>query len=93
MGFRAAPLTPALSILVAANTFLLAWRLAIRAGFTAAAYGWREGLRAVPRAAVGNCVAMLAAAAALGRYRDLRRGGGPRWGKTAHVFPAVPRER
>ena len=35
---------------------LLGWRLAIRAGFTAAAHGWREGLRAVPRAAIGNGV-------------------------------------
>lgn len=86
-GTAPAPLTPGLSILIAANSLLLGWRLAIRAGFTAAAYGWREGLRAVPRAAVGNGVTMLAAAAALSRYRALRRGERLRWDKTAHAFP------
>jgi adsorption protein B len=92
-GIAPAPLPAPLSLLVAANTALLAWRLALRAGFTAASYGWREGLRAVPRAAIGNGVAMLAAAAALVRYRGMRRGGRPRWGKTAHIFPAAPPAR
>jgi adsorption protein B len=92
-GIAPAPLPPALALLISANMGLLAWRLAARATFTAAAYGWREGLRAVPRAAIANAVAMLAAAAALGRYRALRRGGRPRWGKTAHMFPAVPPAR
>jgi adsorption protein B len=92
-GIAPAPLPETLSVLVAVNAVLLAWRLTMRAGFTAAQYGWREGLRSVPRAAIGNAVAMLAAAAALGRYRALRRGGCPRWGKTAHVFPAVPTAR
>jgi hypothetical protein len=43
---------------------------------------------------IGNLVAMLAAAAALSRYRAVRRSGGrPRWDKTAHVFPAaIPAE-
>ncbi|MGZ8286456.1 MAG: glycosyl transferase family protein [Allosphingosinicella sp.] len=83
-----APLPAALSVLVAINLGLLGWRLAVRAGFTSAAYGWREGLRAAPRMAIGNLVAMLAAACALSRYRALRRGGRPRWDKTAHIFPA-----
>lgn len=83
-----APLPPALSALLAVNSGLLGWRLAVRAAFTASVYGWREGLRAVPRAAVGNFVAMLAAASALARYRALRRGERLRWDKTAHVFPA-----
>jgi adsorption protein B len=92
-GIAPAPLPQGLSWLLAANMALLAWRLALRAGFTAADQGWREGLRAAPRAAVGNGVAMLAAVAALGRYRALRRGGRPRWDKTAHIFPAVPPAR
>ncbi len=83
-----APLPALVSALVAVNLGLLGWRLAVRAGFTAAAYGWREGLRAVPRMAVGNLVAMRAAASALSRYRALRRGGRPRWDKTEHIFPA-----
>ena len=87
------PLPAFLAVLVAINSGLLAWRLAIRAGFTAAAHGWREGLRSVPRMAVGNLVAVLAAAAALSRYRALRRGGRPRWDKTAHIFPGRPAAR
>ena len=88
-GAGPAPLPPVLTALIALNSGLLGWRLALRAAFTASAYGWREGLRAVPRAAVGNAVAMLAAAAALSRYRALRRGARPRWDKTAHIFPAL----
>jgi adsorption protein B len=86
-GVGPAPLPPFLAALVAVNFGLLVWRLAIRAGFTGAAYGWSEGLRAVPRMAVGNLVAMLAAASAFSRYRALRRGGRLRWDKTAHIFP------
>ncbi|MEO7827281.1 MAG: glycosyltransferase family 2 protein [Allosphingosinicella sp.] len=83
-----APVPGLLSILVSVNLGLLGWRLAVRAAFTTAAYGWREGLRAIPRMAIANLVSMLAAAAALSRYRALRRGGPPRWDKTAHIFPA-----
>lgn len=90
-GTGPAPLPGALSALVAVNLGLLGWRLAVRAGFTAAAYGWSEGLRSVPRTAVGNLVAILAAASALSRYRALRRGGRPRWDKTAHIFPIPAR--
>jgi adsorption protein B len=89
-GAGPAPLPAALSILVTVNLALLGWRLALRAGFTAAAHGWREGLRSVPRMAIGNAVTMLAAIAALSRYRAIRLGGRPRWDKTAHIFP-VPR--
>ncbi|HEY0111946.1 MAG TPA: glycosyl transferase family protein [Allosphingosinicella sp.] len=93
-GIPPAPVPPGLAALVSVNVALLAWRLLLRAGFTAHAYGWREGLRAIPRAAVSNVVAMFAAASALTRYRAYRRKGGrPHWGKTAHVFPAeVPAE-
>jgi adsorption protein B len=89
-GAGPAPLSAALSMLVAVNLALLGWRLAVRAGFTAAAHGWREGLRSVPRAALANLVTMLAAASAVSRYRALKRGGRPRWDKTAHLFPAHP---
>jgi bacteriophage N4 adsorption protein B len=89
-GDAPAAVSPLLHALIAFNVALLAWRLSLRALFTGRAYGWREGLRAVPRAAVGNLVAMLAAAAAFGRYNDLRRRSGrPAWGKTEHRFPAT----
>jgi hypothetical protein len=32
-------------------------------------------------------VAMLAACSAFSHYRAIRRGGRPRWDKTAHIFP------
>ena len=83
-----APFPPLLALLVQINLGVLLWRLALRAGFTAYLYGWREGAFAIPRAAVGNVVAILAAAAALSRYKALRRTGRPQWGKTDHVFPA-----
>jgi adsorption protein B len=87
-GIAPPPLPATLSWLVSANLILLGWRLALRTLFTARAYGWREGLRAAPRAAVSNLLAMLAAAAALSRYRAARRRGGrPVWDKTAHRFP------
>jgi adsorption protein B len=82
------PLPSGLPVLLAVNLALLGWRLAMRAAFTAGAYGWREGLRAAPRAALGNAVSMLAAWRALGRYRALRRTGRAPWGKTEHRFPS-----
>ena len=86
-GAAPTPLPPVLRWLIAANMVLLGWRLAMRFAFTTVLYGWREGLRAVPRAAIGNVVAMLAAVRALGLYRTQRRTGRPRWDKTRHRFP------
>jgi adsorption protein B len=85
-GWTMPPFTPLLSLLIAVNSALLLWRLAMRFGFVACSYGWREGLRALPRAVVGNIVAMMAARRALGRYCAGRAG----WDKTAHVFPRQP---
>lgn len=81
----AMPLSPALSNLIAINGWLLAWRLAMRAGFTAAVHGWREGLRSLPRVIVANLIMVLAAWQAL----KLHSSGGPeRWDKTDHIFPS-----
>lgn len=80
-------MTPALSAMMVVATWLLAWRLAMRFAFVAAAYGPLEGLRAVPRVLVSNAVAILSARAALTRYRRSRRTGRSEWGKTNHVFP------
>lgn len=81
------PFGPALSLLIALNSVLLLWRLAMRFGFVARAYGWREGLRALPRTITGNIIAMMAARRALARYLGRRRTGAAAWDKTAHVFP------
>lgn len=86
-------LTPTLAALSLAAMVLLLWRLAIRFAFVTAAYGWREGLRSVPRILVGNAIAMLAARRAVGRYLLARRSGRAAWEKTRHIFPAqVPAE-
>ncbi|HEX8654496.1 MAG TPA: glycosyl transferase family protein [Allosphingosinicella sp.] len=80
-----------LRILLMVNGGLLAWRLAMRFAFAAHAYGWREGLRALPRTVVGNVIAMLAAREALKRYAADR--GASSWDKTDHAFPQqVPAE-
>ena len=72
------------------NAGMLGWRLAMRFGFVAQTYGWGEGLRSIPRALVGNLIAMLAARQAVMRYASPRETG---WDKTAHAFPAaVPAE-
>jgi adsorption protein B len=56
----------------------------MRASFTTAAYGWREGLRAIPRTLVANFIAVLAARRAM----LIHSSGGPsRWDKTRHIFP------
>jgi adsorption protein B len=92
-GHRLQPFAPLLSLLIAGNSALLLWRLGMRFGFVAGGYGWREGLRALPRAVTGNVIAMMAARRALGRYLRLRRTGRMEWEKTRHAFPPqVPAE-
>ena len=71
-------------MLLIINGWLLAWRILMRASFTASAYGIGEGLMSIPRLVVGNVITMLAAVRAV----MLHFGNGPRrWEKTHHVFP------
>jgi adsorption protein B len=80
-----ARLDPTLVTLLTINAWLLAWRVLMRACFTASAYGFVEGLLSIPRLVVGNVIAMLAA----GRAISVHLGGGAkRWDKTRHIFPA-----
>ena len=80
-----ARMDPPLTTILAINGALLAWRVLMRAGFTASAYGWRQGLLSIPRLVVGNVIAMLAAARAVSLHLG---GGARRWEKTHHVFAA-----
>jgi bacteriophage N4 adsorption protein B len=80
-----ARLDPTLVTLLTINGGLLAWRVLMRAMFTASAYGWREGILSIPRLIVGNVIAMLAAARAVSLHLG---GGARRWDKTRHMFPA-----
>jgi adsorption protein B len=80
-----AQLDRTLIILLTVNGWLLAWRVLMRATFTAYAYGAIEGILSIPRLFVGNMIAILAAARAIAIHID---GGARRWDKTRHVFPA-----
>ncbi len=82
-------ITPTLEVLLSLSGFVLLWRLAVRCFFVTRAYGWREGLRAIPRAVIGNVIAIMAARRALWLYLRMRREGIVRWDKTAHAFPDV----
>ncbi|HEV2079579.1 MAG TPA: hypothetical protein VGR19_06750 [Allosphingosinicella sp.] len=84
-GWAPAPISEALLVVLLINLGMLVWRLAMRFGLVTYAYGWREGLRSIPRVAVGNAIAMLAAWRAIARYRSLRKGGRAKWYKTATV--------
>lgn len=77
------PFGAGLAALLAVNSALFLWRLAMRFGFVARAYGWREGLRSLPRTVTANIIAMMAARRALARYLA----GRSQWDKTAHHFP------
>jgi adsorption protein B len=75
---------PTLATLLWINLWLLLWRIAMRALFTGSAYGWREGVRSVPRMVVGNVIAIAAAIRAVTLYVGRAR---PAWDKTRHTFP------
>lgn len=75
---------PRLQLLLQVNALFLAWRIVVRAAFSARAYGWRQGLLSVPRLLVANLIAVLAVRRAV----SLHGLGGPRrWDKTSHIFP------
>lgn len=78
---------PWLLLVLQLNFVLLAWRLAMRAAMTGRLHGWREAAWSLPRALVGNYIAMLAARRAVLRYVAILAGQKVRWDKTAHRFP------
>ena len=75
---------PMLATLLTVNAWLLAWRVLMRAAFTASVYGFEEALLSMPRLFVGNLIAVLAAFRAFSLHRGGRT---PRWDKTQHIFP------
>ena len=76
--------------LLLCNLAMAAWRMAMRAGFTASTHGWRMAALTPLHMLIGNIIAMAAAVRALGLYIGIVRHGRVRWDKTAHVFPAFP---
>lgn len=92
-GFIASsPPSAALDALVVFNLAALIWRMAMRFAFTAHAYGWVEGLRAVLRVPVANVIAIIVGRRAITAYLRSLMGAEMRWDKTAHRFhPAMQR--
>lgn len=81
---RAIPATPLLTGLLWINFGGLILRFGVRAGFTAREFGWREGLRAIPRTFVSNIIAIMAGRRALRAYVATLRGAPVVWDKTEH---------
>jgi bacteriophage N4 adsorption protein B len=87
---RGAPLPvmpPRLQDLMTICAFMLLWRMMMRFVAVTHVYGWREGVRAIPRLITGNIIEMMAARRAIALYVRMRRDGVTRWDKTRHHFP------
>jgi bacteriophage N4 adsorption protein B len=67
-------------------SFFMLWRLAVRVLCTNQLYGWREGLRALPRVVVSNVIAVSATVRAARIYWRIRKSGRVIWDKTSHDF-------
>lgn len=78
---------PTLTMMLELNSIMLVWRLVCRALFVTRIYGWREGLRSIPRSIVANIVSIAAARRAVLRYLSMLRLGKVEWDKTSHKFP------
>ncbi len=85
-------MSTAMQWLLVATLVLLTWRLAVRAAFTWRLYGPREAMLSVPRAMVGNLIALLAARRALWDYVAMLFGRAVVWDKTEHHFPDAESE-
>lgn len=83
------PLSASLTTLLGWTGFFLIWRLLFRAYFTTAEYGWREGVRSIPRLAIANIISVMAATRAVMGYVRLTLTDKVVWDKTAHSFPSA----
>lgn len=92
---KAVELSPTMKALLLINFLSLLWRLVSRVIFTGHEFGWREGLRALPRMVVSNVISIMAARRALIAYSRTLRGGAVIWEKTDHSdHPAfIPLQR
>lgn len=77
-------LSPLLKWLLIANLVALIWRAAMRAAFTARDFGWREGVRSIPRIVVSNTIAIMSGRRAFAAYLRTLAGEPPQWEKTEH---------
>ena len=81
----AQPIDDQLRLLLWLNLASFVWRAGVRFFFTAHAYGWVEGLRALPRIPFANVIAIMAGRRALTAYLHSLFGGRVRWEKTPHL--------
>ena len=79
------PIGDGLGLLLWLNLASFVWRAGVRFGFTAHAYGWVEGLRALPRIPFANVIAIMAGRRAFAAYLHSLAGGRVRWEKTPHL--------
>ena len=82
------PLSQPLVVLLWINFASFVWRAAFRFGFTAQAYGWVEGCRAIMRIPFANVIAIMAGRRATAAYVRSLLGGTVRWEKTPHPIHA-----
>lgn len=86
------PMSPFLIDLLWLNLLMMFWRVAMRALFVSSFYGFKQGLRSIPRTILANYIAILAAARAVRIYFGMLRGQPLVWDKTNHRFPLDRRE-
>ena len=87
-GSRPPQVGPIVTLLLHINAGMLLWRLFCRAFFVTRIYGWREGIRSLPRTLVANVISIVAARRAVKRYLAMRKRGQVEWDKTSHKFPS-----
>jgi len=86
-GVSPSALAPWMRWLLAVNFGMLIWRLLVRATIVGSIYGLPDALLSIPRAFVGNAIALMAARRAMFAYLRMLAGAVPEWDKTAHHFP------
>jgi adsorption protein B len=77
-----------LAVLLSFNAATLIWRLSMRYLYSGRFYGYAKAAIAIPRAIVGNLIAILASIRAVGLHLASLRTGRVHWDKTKHIFPA-----
>lgn len=84
LGWQKGESSPWLTPLLLVNFLLLMWRLGVRSYFTTRQYGIGQGLLSLPRAFVGNIIAIAASYQAVRNYVTMVRSGQVVWHKTEH---------
>lgn len=82
--WQSVPHSDAMTSLFTVNALLMLWRLGMRFVFSAAIYGWKQGLLAIPRAFLANVIHILAARRSLVIYMRQLQTRTLVWDKTEH---------